>query len=121
MWGYNNPWGYIRRGRPASEVLKVLTMWNADSAGEQFYVQFTGPLIERNLIEGNNEAAFTVEGQEPEYVYADGTSGPLVAGDYEVATVAPAPIRTLYDDDFSAGTLTDVEAVDGTLRLEVAD
>ena len=124
MWGYNNPWGYIRRGRPAivpSGVPEVLTMWNADSDGEQFYVQFTEPLTERNLITGNNEAAFTVEGQEPEYVYADGTSGPLVAGDYEVATVAPAPIQTLYDDDFSAGTLTDVEVVDGALQLGIVE
>ena len=54
--------------------------------GAKITVKFTEMLIDTESIEGNNENAFSVEGQEFLYI-----NGPLIAGDYQIDTVEPHP------------------------------
>ena len=66
-----------------------------------------------------NEGAFTITGQEPSYTEIPSeVLGPLVDGDYEVASVEAYPPEQYHDDDFDQGATDGTEIVEGEVVLD---
>ena len=82
--------------------------------GRKIVIRFTENLT--NDFTYNNAPAFTVEGQEYDMV----PGGVMIDKDYPVISVEIYPPTIQYDDNFSTGTLTDVEG-NGTLTLAVIE
>ena len=73
--------------------------------GLKIGIKFTQDIV--GDISGN-ELAFKVTGQEYKYI-----NGPLIDGDYQIASVERYPILPVWEVDFTQGALIDAEDIDG--------